>query len=179
MAAPRTLPGRDAPGQATGSGTLAHLRALLGDAGFGDVATLLQSGNVVLASDLPGSAVGRAVEEAIRERLGMDVAAVVRTRDEVRAVVDLDPLGEVVVDGSRSLVAFMAEPPGPGLAELLGSTEPGDDRWAVVGRELYLWCPHGQMDSPLVTALGRGRGGPVTTVRDWNTVRELAALLDR
>ncbi|MGY1714130.1 DUF1697 domain-containing protein [Geodermatophilus sp. SYSU D01106] len=132
--------------------------ALLGDAGFGDVATLLQSGNVVLASDLPGPAVGRAVEEAIRERLGMDVAAVVRTRDEVRAVADLDPLGEVAVDGSRSLVAFMTEPPGPGLAELLGSTEPGDDRWAVVGRELYLWCPHGQMDSPLVTALGRGAG---------------------
>jgi uncharacterized protein (DUF1697 family) len=158
---------------------MADLRALLGDAGFGDVATLLQSGNVVLASDRPAPAVGRAVEEAIRERLGMDVAAVVRTRDEVRAVVDLDPLGDVAVDGSRYVVAFMAEQPGPGLAELLGATEPGDDRWAVAGRELYLWCPHGQLDSPLMTALGKGRGGPVTTVRTWNTVRKLAALLDR
>ncbi|MGX5654352.1 hypothetical protein ACWKWC_06215 [Geodermatophilus nigrescens] len=68
---------------------------------------------------------------------------------------------------------------GTRYAELLGSTEPGGDRWAVVGRVLYPWCPHGQMDSSLVTALGRGRGGPVTTVRNRNTVRELAALLDR
>src|SRR3712207_6281217 len=90
---------------------MADLRALLTDAGFTDVATLLQSGNVVLDSDLPADEVARRVERAITERFDMDVAAVVRTREEVHAVVALDPLGDVAGDGSRYVVAFMAEPP--------------------------------------------------------------------
>lgn len=145
---------------------MADLRALLADAGFGDVATLLQSGNVVLTSDGSPAEVARRVEEAIRERLGMDVAAVVRTRDEMRAVVEADPLGDVAGDGSRYVVAFMATEPGPELAELLDSVDAGDDRHALRGRELYVWCPHEQMDSPLMTALDKRKGGPVTTVRN-------------
>ena len=73
----------------------------------------------------------------------------------------------------------MASPPGPELAELLDSVEAGDDRYAVRGRELFVWCPHGQMDSPLMAALGKAKGGPVTTVRNWNTVQKLGALLER
>jgi uncharacterized protein (DUF1697 family) len=158
---------------------MADLRALLTDAGFRDVATLLQSGNVVVESDLSAVTVGSVVEQAIRERLELEVAAVVRTHDEFRAVVELDPLGDVAADGSRYVVAFMAEAPGASLEEALRSVDPGDDRYALHGRELYVWCPHGQLDSPLMTAVGNHRGGPVTTARNWNTVQKLGALLDR
>ena len=156
---------------------MADLRAQLGEAGFDDVATLLKSGNVVLSSAEPPAAVARAVEQVVREDLGVEAAAVVRTADEVRAVVSLDPLGDVAHDGSRHVVAFMASAPGPELEELLASVDAGDDRYAVHGRELFLWCPNGQSDSPLMTALGKGKGGPVTTVRNWNTVQKLGALL--
>jgi uncharacterized protein (DUF1697 family) len=156
---------------------MADLRARLGEAGFDDVATLVNSGNVVLSSSGSAASVGRTVEQVVRKDLGVDAAAVVRTRDEVGAVVTLDPLGNVADDGSRYVVAFMASAPGPELAELLGSVDAGDDRYAVHGRELFVWCPRGQLDSPLMTALGKARGGPVTTVRNWNTVRKLAALL--
>jgi uncharacterized protein (DUF1697 family) len=158
---------------------MADLRALLDREGHRNVATLLQSGNVVLDSDDPPPAVAASVEQAIQRHLGLDVAAVVRTREEVRDVVAGDPLGDVVTDGSRYVVAFMAEEPGPALDELLRSVEPADDRYALVGRELYLWCPHGQLESPLMAALGKAKGGPVTTVRNWNTVVKLAALLER
>jgi uncharacterized protein (DUF1697 family) len=158
---------------------MADLRALLAEAGFSDVATLLQSGNVVLSDGRSATAVARAVEEAIRQHLGMDVGAVVRTAAQVREVVDSDPLGEVADDGSRYVVAFMAEPPGSELEDLLGSVDTGDDRYLLRGRELFVWCPHGQMDSPLMTALGKRKGGPVTTVRNWNTVQKLGVLLER
>jgi uncharacterized protein (DUF1697 family) len=156
---------------------MADLRALLEEAGFEDVATLLQSGNVVLSSGSSSAAVAKSVEEAIRSRLELDVAAVVRTAAEIRAVVESDPLVDVAGDGSRYVVAFMASKPGPELEELLGSVDAGDDRYAVRGRELFVWCPHGQMKSPLMTALGKAKGGPVTTVRNWNTVQKLNALL--
>ena len=158
---------------------MADLRELLTAEGHGGVATLLQSGNVVLSDGRSATAVARAVEEAIRQHLGMDVGAVVRTAAQVREVVDSDPLGEVADDGSRYVVAFMAEPPGSELEDLLGSVDTGDDRYLLRGRELFVWCPHGQMDSPLMTALGKRKGGPVTTVRNWNTVQKLGVLLER
>jgi uncharacterized protein (DUF1697 family) len=45
-------------------------------------------------------------------------------------------------------------------------------------RELYLWCPDGQADSPLVKAVGRARLPGVLTARNWNTVAKLLPLLD-
>ncbi|WP_029429544.1 DUF1697 domain-containing protein [Blastococcus sp. URHD0036] len=156
---------------------MADLRARLGEAGFEDVATLLNSGNVVLSSSSSAAKVGPAVEKVIQDELGVESAAVVRTADEIRAVVALDPLGDVADDGSRYVVAFMASKPGKELEELLGSVDAGEDRYAVHGRELFVWCPKGQMDSPLMTAFGKAKGGPVTTARNWNTVQKLADLL--
>jgi uncharacterized protein (DUF1697 family) len=158
---------------------MADLRALLEEAGFEDVRTLLQSGNVVLESDHAAGAVGRTVEQTIQQHLGLTVGTVVRTAGEVRAVIDSDPLGDVVDDAARYVVAFMASAPGADLEELMGSVDARDDRFVIRGRELFLWCPHGQLDSPLATALGKVTGGPVTTSRNWNTVRKLGALLER
>ena len=93
----------------------------------------------------------------------MDVAAVVRTRGEVRAVVDLDQLGNVAGDGSRYVIASMAEPPGPGLEHLLATTDPGDDRYAVSGREPYAWCPHGQQRTAGRRAARRAASRTATT----------------
>jgi uncharacterized protein (DUF1697 family) len=65
----------------------------------------------------------------------------------------------------------------PEVDELLRSVEPKDDVYRVDGRELYLWCPHGQLQSPLSAALAKLRGGPVSTARNWRTVLRLAELL--
>jgi uncharacterized protein (DUF1697 family) len=156
---------------------MADLRELLAAEGHGSVRTLLQSGNVALDSELPAAELAGSVEQALERRFGFPIATVVRTRDEVLAVVAEDPLGTVADDPSRYVVAFCAEPVPPEVDDVLRAVDPGDDRYAIDGRELYLWCPHGQLQSPLSAALAKGRGGPVTTVRNWRTVLKLADLL--
>jgi len=156
---------------------MADLRELLAAEGHGTVRTLLQSGNVVLDSALPAAELAGSVEQALERRFGFPTATVVRTRDEVLAVVAKDPLGAVAADPSRYVVSFSADEVPAEVVELLRTTEPGDDRFAVDGRELYLWCPHGQLDSPLSAALAKLRGGPAGTARNWRTVRKLADLL--
>jgi uncharacterized protein (DUF1697 family) len=158
---------------------MADLRARLGEAGFEDVATLLNSGNVVLDAGGSAAEVARSVTGAIGDELGLDVATVVRTAAEWREVLALDPLRDVAGDDSRYVVAFLAEKPREALRELLEGIDAGDDRYALHGRELYVWCPHGQLDSPVMTAFGKAGDGPVTTARNWNTVRRLGELLDR
>ena len=65
---------------------MAELRALLADAGYGDVRTYIASGNVLFTSDDGDAAkVARRVERTIEKAFGVATTAVVRTLDEVRA----------------------------------------------------------------------------------------------
>jgi uncharacterized protein (DUF1697 family) len=158
---------------------MADLRALLTDAGHGEVRTLLQSGNVVLEADPPAAELARSVEQALEARFGFAVPTVVRTAEELLAVLARDPLADVVTDPTRYVVSFSADPVPAAVEELLRSVDAGGDRYVVDGRELYLWCPQGQLKSPLAAALAKHRGGPVGTARNWATVGKIAGLLER
>jgi uncharacterized protein (DUF1697 family) len=161
---------------------MADLRGVLTEAGHGNVATLSQSGNIAL--DAAGSAAGlaRSVERLVKDHFGYEVNAIVRTREQLRRVVAADPFGAVADDGSRYLVVFLAGRPdvdfsSTDLADALAGVDARDDRYLLSGTELYVWCPHSMLDSPVMTMLGRRRGGPPATVRNWNTVQKLEALL--
>ena len=71
------------------------LRAALAEGGFTNVRTYVQSGNIVLDSepDDDGMLAAR-VAGLIAERFGLHIAVVVRSRAELAAVVDSDPLPE-------------------------------------------------------------------------------------
>src|SRR4051812_29217107 len=80
---------------------MAELRDMLTDAGFGDVRTYLQSGNVVLASDASPEEIRTDVERLIADRFGLEIAVVVRTRDELAEIVERNPLRDVATDPKR------------------------------------------------------------------------------
>jgi uncharacterized protein (DUF1697 family) len=64
---------------------MADLRALLAGAGYTDVRTVLNSGNaVVTGPDEPTAEQATRIEDAITERTGLDVRAVVLTADALR-----------------------------------------------------------------------------------------------
>src|SRR5919205_853511 len=87
------------------------LREALTEAGFDDVRTYLQSGNVVLSSRAAPTTVARKCEATIAERFGLEIAVVVRTRDELAAVVRRNPLGDVATDPKRYQVSFLSAKP--------------------------------------------------------------------
>jgi uncharacterized protein (DUF1697 family) len=60
---------------------MADLRALMGGLGYGDVQTLLQSGNAVFAADGVPEQVTRDLEREIAAELGVEVEVVVRMAD--------------------------------------------------------------------------------------------------
>jgi uncharacterized protein (DUF1697 family) len=143
------------------------------------VRTHLRSGNVVLTSeDQASEQLAAAVEAGIAERFGMDVAVVVRTREEIADVVAANPLPEGEKEPSRLFVAFLTAPLDE---ERVRAIDPGDylpDRFVVRGREVYHWCPNGLSNSTLTPAFWKELGGGATaTVRNWNTVTKLAAML--
>jgi uncharacterized protein (DUF1697 family) len=155
---------------------MGELRELLTGHGYGDVRTLLQSGNVVLTSDLAPERLARALEEQIAAGLGVEPAVVVRTRDELAAVVERNPLGSVATDPKRYQVSFLSGEPDPGAVREIEAADVSPERFAVSGREIYTWHPDGIQRSPLLKLLSEERLGVRATARNWNTVTKLLAL---
>jgi uncharacterized protein (DUF1697 family) len=155
-----------------------QLRALLGDAGFEDVATYVQSGNVVVSSPASADEVARECERLIAEQLGLEIAVVTRTRDDLARVVAHNPLGDVAVNPKRYQVTFLAAELAADAADRLAAAAVEPERLVVSGREVYAWHPEGVARSKLWAALA-GRGlGVTATARNWTTVSSLLALAD-
>lgn len=155
---------------------MADLRAALERAGYGDVRTYLQSGNVVLSTDLSGDPLARAIEELVREELGVDAAVVVRSGDELADVVRRDPFGELASDPRLYQVSFLSGEPDGGAVQALEAAAEHPERLVVSGREIFAWHPGGIARSPLAEALGKARLGVTATARNWRTVTQLLAL---
>jgi uncharacterized protein (DUF1697 family) len=154
------------------------LREALCEAGFEGVRTYVQSGNVVLGSDAPPEGLGGEVERVIAECFGLDVDVVVRTRDELAAVVALNPLGDVAVNPKRYQVTFLASRLPPEVAASLESLRVDPERLVIAGRELYTWHPDGVARSKLWARTADRRLGVVATARNWTTVTTLLAMAD-
>jgi uncharacterized protein (DUF1697 family) len=155
-----------------------ELREALGKAGYDDVRTYVQSGNVVLSSDSPPDGLAKAVKQLIADGFGLDIEVVARTRDELAEVVKRNPLGEVAVQPKLYQVSFCAaEPDADAVRELSGFAAPSE-RLVAIGRELYAWHPDGVARSKLWNRLA-GKGlGVTATARNWTTVTKLLAMAD-
>jgi len=155
-----------------------ELRDLLASAGFDDVRTYVQSGNVVLSTRASPEHVARKCEQQIAARFGLDIPVVVRTHDELAEVVQRNPLGEVAVNPKRYQVTFLTTELDPEVVRKLEAAAVDPEQFVISGREIYAWHPEGIARSRLWTLLA-GRGlGVTATARNWTTVTKLLALAD-
>jgi uncharacterized protein (DUF1697 family) len=155
---------------------MADLRALFTDAGYDDVRTYVQSGNVVLGSSVSGAELEAEAQRLISERFGFDVPVIGRTRTQLAAVVKRNPLGDVAGDPKRYQVSFLAAKPSADVVGALRDAAAESERVVVHGREIYAWHPAGVARSKLWTALA-GKGlGVTATARNWTTVTTLLEL---
>jgi len=155
---------------------MGELREALEEAGFEDVRTYLQSGNVVLDSTAKREGVQRKVERLIAERFGLEIAVVVRTRAELAAIVKRNPLGKVASDPKRYQVTFLSAKLSAKVVRELDEAAAPEERVLVAGREVYAWHPAGVARSKLWTKLA-GKGlGVTATSRNWTTVEALLEL---
>jgi uncharacterized protein (DUF1697 family) len=152
------------------------LRAALEEAGFDDVRTYVQSGNVVLSSRAKTDAVRRKVERVVAESFGLEIPVVVRTKAELAAVVKRNPLGKVASEPKRYQVSFLDKKlPAKALKELEAVAAPTEQVIAR-GREVYAWHPAGVARSKLWAKLAGKDLGVTATARNWTTVEALLEL---
>ena len=154
------------------------LRTALEDAGFDDVRTYLQSGNVVLSSSGKAADVARKVERVIANEFGLEIAVVTRTRAQLAKVVAHNPLHAVARSPKRYQVSFLDAKPSREVARRIEETAAPGERVVVAGREIYAWHPNTIARSKLWALLAGQNLGVTATARNWTTVEKLLELAD-
>jgi uncharacterized protein (DUF1697 family) len=152
----------------TGKLPMAELKALCEKAGFFDVATYIQSGNVVFRSQRGEASVKKRLEQSLAERMGKPVGVHVRTREELEDVLAHNPFGAAP---SNRVIVFFLDAPLTSSAVAAIET-PGGEEIHPHGRELFIHYPLGQGQSQLKLPVQRTGTG-----RNLNTVRKLAEML--
>ncbi|MBS2040564.1 DUF1697 domain-containing protein [bacterium] len=148
----------------TGKLAMSRLREICEQAGFGQVRSYIQSGNLVLQSDLSAAQVKTRLEDLLLAELGRPHAVFVRTLDEMSGLLKGNPYPGA--EKSRLLVVFFDC--APELSEVIA---PDGEQLTVGKREVYVHYPLG---------LGRSRlkapGLQAGTGRNLNTLSKLLEL---
>jgi uncharacterized protein (DUF1697 family) len=157
--------------------SMPELRQALEAAGYVEIRTHLQSGNVILSSRAPAKQVVDDVKSVIKKHFGLDITVLVRSHAELAASVRRNPLEKVATDPSRYLVTFLSgRLPGRTADELRKIAQ--RELFAVAGREIYSWHPEGIGRTPLWERLASRSLGIDSTSRNWATATRLLAMAE-
>jgi uncharacterized protein (DUF1697 family) len=157
---------------------MADLRALFEGLGFGDVRTLLNSGNVIFSAPdrAPGEILAR-IEEGLASKLGLTSPATVLSGREVAAIVRNNPFSGVAANPSRLLVVVPRTRQDQRRLRPLLKEHWAPEALALGTRVAYLWCANGVAKSLLCAAVDRAleRSG---TARNIATFTKIMALME-
>lgn len=152
---------------------MTDLRRAVEAIGATDVATYIQSGNVVLTVE-PMPDLAARLQASLAEISGVDTAFVVRTRDELAAAIDAYPW-PAADDDHRHLVFYAEE---PRFVDDLDAGAWLPERFARAGRDLYLWTPDGFGRMKMTPLLATRKSRPTGTARNWRTCMKMLELAD-
>ncbi len=152
------------------------LRGVFEALGFGNVATVITTGNVVFDADTDdAAAIEDTVEAAWPERLGFRSTTIVRSADELHDLIDAAPFGDLAHGAVTSLDVTFLKHEGDLGVELPYTPDGG--AFTVLcdaGRAL---CTVSTGNRPEFPRLFERRLGKEITTRTWRTVERIAARL--
>jgi len=152
-----------------------ELEAAFRAAGGENVASYIQSGNVIFESER-AEALASVAGASIEQRLGFRPAIILRSADEWRAIVAGNPFVALGAPAEELHVAALAARPTQAAIARLDRESLLPDEFAVSGADVYLHLPNGVARSNLTNARLDKALGTVSTMRNWRTA---LALLER
>ena len=157
--------------------SMADLRATFVDMGFSDARTYIQSGNVLFSASDAAAKLGSVIEHGLEARFGLGIKVVLRTQGQLAEVVEHNPLAGGRRDAARLHVTFLASKPSSSRLSSLAPDGFLPDEFRVVGREVFVHCPHGYGTTKINNAYFERSLGVAATTRTWRTVTTLASML--
>ncbi|AZO75143.1 MAG: DUF1697 domain-containing protein [Mesorhizobium sp.] len=154
---------------------MAELRSFFEDLGFSDVATYVQSGNIVFrAKKGDAASLTREIEAAFEKKWGFHSRIMVRDAGWFERLVKDNPYPEVGGEPTKLHAYALEREPTADETKRLAEKCTGPERFEIKGDVLYLHAPEGLGKSVFANLIPRTLKVP-GTARNW---RSVLALLD-
>lgn len=169
--------------------SMAELKEVTEGLGFANVKTYINSGNLAFdvggGVSIPHGSKGSAgretllsneIEQAIEKHFNLPIQVMVRDQKAIETILKSNPFAADFESHKEMHVLFMKdEMPDEKQAQLM-EKQTADERFAVIGREIYCHLRLGVADSLLGKGYIEKRLKVPTTGRNWRTVQKLAEL---
>jgi uncharacterized protein (DUF1697 family) len=156
---------------------MTDLKAEFERLGFENVRTYINSGNIAFdAKKAAESKLINKIEPAIEKRFGRAVPVMVREQNDIERILKGNPFDGQYDSHKEMHVLFLKEEmPKDKEAELL-SKQTENERFAVIGREIYCHLKQGVADGLLGKGYIEKKLKVAVTGRNWRTVQKLAEM---
>ena len=155
-----------------------HLRLIFEELNFKNVETFIASGNVIFDTTAKNTrSLEKKIEDALKTRLGYEVATFVRSMPEIASIAQLKPFGDAGLneEGQVLYIGFMADTPPEACCQKLRSFSTEVEELRVIEREVY-WLHRRRLgESALSGSLFEKTLGMKATMRNSNTINRIAA----
>jgi uncharacterized protein (DUF1697 family) len=150
--------------------------------GFGDVRTFIQSGNVIFSSsdehDMKN--ISTIIESAISERFNFKIPVILRSVQELKDLMLLNPfIEEKSFDSSKMSVIFLYQEPQQTQIDKVSDVNYPPDKFMIFGKEIFIYCPNGFGKTKLYTNFFENKMSVVGTARNWKTINELLEIAEK
>jgi len=152
-----------------------RLRAMFEKLGFEQVATYIQSGNVVFeAAKHSPLGLSKKIEERILAEFGFPASVITRTVEELGKAIRNNPFPKQSgTDSGKVHIAFLSQIPQADAVKKLEALATTSERLRHSGKETYLYYRDGMGQAKLTGSVLEKTLCVTATARNWNTVNQL------
>lgn len=121
------------------------LKVMFESLNFINVKTYIQSGNVSFDYGTTDTTeLSNEIEKKISETFGFLVKTIIRTEEELRNIVNNNPFTKQEnIELDKVYLTFMVDVPQPSTVLLLDIKKEENEKFVIISREIYVYCPNG------------------------------------
>lgn len=153
---------------------MADLRVQLESAGLQNVASYIQSGNLVLDHDGSAKDVQELIFKSIKKEYGWEVPVLVRNSEEIERVLDECPFPEEIK--SKSYFTLFQETPETENIEALNQVNYPNEEFYVFPQCMYYYCSTGYGKAKMTNKFIENKLKVSATTRNYNTMKKMLEL---
>lgn len=159
----------------TGKLPMAELRRVMAAQGFADVATYIQTGNILVTTDLTRAALEAKVEDILRRHFDLDRPAMAISVDELDAALANNPYPQAAAAPTTLHLVFLKGLRGFDATTFAPYCDNGEEV-ALIDDVFYLYTPNGAGKSKAANRYERHIDADAVTARNLNSCTKILAL---
>ena len=154
---------------------MSFLVEILEEVGLKKVKTYIQSGNVILETELSKGETAKLIHDTIVKEIGADLSVIIKEKNQLQIAIEENPFNENY-DFSRIHLVFTNDSMGEDELKKLENKDFGDEKFIIGSECLYMYLPRDASPKRLNTNYLEKQLSITMTMRKLNVVEHLVEL---